>query len=50
MRKAVSEGTATVTFTCPPARDAIEVGGQYALYTAPAFAPDGRLPVTCTAR
>jgi hypothetical protein len=37
-----------VTMTCPAARDATETGGQLAIYTTPAYAPDGALAVTCT--
>ncbi len=36
-----------VTFTCPAPRDTLEVGGQYAIYSAPAWAPDGPMTVTC---
>jgi hypothetical protein len=39
----------TVTFTCPPARDATEPGGGYALYTGALFPDDQAQPVTCTA-
>ena len=37
-----------VSFTCPGARDAVEVGGRYALYTGPAFNDDPSAPITCT--
>lgn len=39
---------ALITTTCPAARDATEIGGQVAIYTAPAYGPDGAVPVTCT--
>jgi hypothetical protein len=38
---------ATVTFTCPSARDATEVGGRYSLYAAPLFNDDAPQPITC---
>jgi hypothetical protein len=40
---------ATVTFTCPPPRDANEPGGGYALYTGALFPDDAAQTVTCTA-
>lgn len=46
----VVEGTASLTFTCPPMRDADEPGGQYALYTAPVWEKDGTQTVTCVAK
>lgn len=46
----VDTGAATmVTFTCPAARDAMETGGGYALYTGAAFPEDKGDVVTCTA-
>lgn len=46
----VLEGVPTlVTMQCPAARDAVEIGGQLAVYTAPVYAPDGAQAVTCTA-
>jgi hypothetical protein len=45
----VLEGIPTIsTFTCPAARDATEIGGQLAIYTAPVYTPDGTSAVTCT--
>jgi hypothetical protein len=41
-----SSGTA-VTFTCPAARDDGEPGGSYAIYSAPAWLPDGVTDVVC---
>jgi len=46
----VDTGTAaTVSFTCPGARDANEPGGGYALYTGPIFPDDPAQTVSCTA-
>jgi hypothetical protein len=46
----VLEGIPTLTtLTCPAARDATEIGGQLAVYTAPVYLPDGSSAVTCTA-
>ncbi len=36
-----------VTFTCPTARDAVEVGGAYSLYTGPVMDGDSAAVVTC---
>lgn len=36
-----------VTFECPDGRDANEPGGQYAIYTAPVWEPDGAVAITC---
>ncbi len=45
----VLEGVpAMITTTCPAARDATEIGGQVAIYTAPVYSPDGAATVTCT--
>jgi hypothetical protein len=45
----VLEGIPTmITTTCPAARDATEIGGQLAVYSAPVYAPDGASAVTCT--
>jgi hypothetical protein len=44
-----TSGAATVTFTCPNARDANEPGGGYALYTGALFPDDMAQTVTCTA-
>jgi hypothetical protein len=45
----VLEGVATlITTTCPAGRDATEIGGQLAIYTAPVYAPDGVTAVSCT--
>ena len=47
---AVDKGAAaTVTFTCPAARDAAEPGGGYALYTGALFPDDPAKTVSCTA-
>lgn len=44
----VLEGVPTITtMQCPAARDAIEIGGQLAIYTAPVYEPDGTSTVTC---
>jgi hypothetical protein len=43
-----ASGPATIAFTCPVARDAIEVGGKYSIYTAPVFPDDPAQTVTCT--
>jgi hypothetical protein len=45
----VEAAAATVTFTCPTMRDATEIGGEFAIYTAPAWEPDGAVAITCTA-
>jgi hypothetical protein len=37
-----------VAFTCPAARDVVEVGGKYSVYTAPVFPDDTLATVTCT--
>ncbi|NUP08615.1 MAG: hypothetical protein HOW73_21410 [Polyangiaceae bacterium] len=45
----VVEGTdAVVTFTCPKERDAMEPGGQYAIYSAAVWQPDGAADIVCT--
>jgi len=36
------------TFTCPAARDSVEVGGYFSLYTAPFLPTDAAASVTCT--
>jgi hypothetical protein len=41
------EGTTTLTFTCPTARDTMETGGRYSLYTAPVVSGDAEASVTC---
>ena len=38
---------ADVTFMCPAARDAVETGGTYGLYTAPVFEDDPAAAVIC---
>jgi hypothetical protein len=38
---------ADLTFTCPAAHDATEVGGQFALYGAPLYNDDAAQPLTC---
>jgi hypothetical protein len=43
----VDTSGADVTFTCPAARDAVETGGTYSLYTAPVFEDDAAQTVTC---
>lgn len=46
---AVDDGTdVTVAFTCPIARDTVEVGGRYALYTGPLVSGDNAGDVVCT--
>jgi hypothetical protein len=45
----VDSGLVDFTVTCPEARDAIEVGGHVALYSAPAF-PGDELAVSCSVR
>jgi hypothetical protein len=39
---------ATLTFTCPGAKDATEPGGGYSLYVAPAYGADPWQAVDCT--
>lgn len=52
-RDALAAGTAAdeaeLTFTCPAARDEVEVGGRYALYVGPLVAGEPAGTVTCTA-
>src|SRR5262249_32046572 len=43
----VDASGAGVTFTCPAARDAVETGGTYGLYTAPVFEDDAAAAVSC---
>lgn len=43
----VDAGATATTFTCPAGRDAVEIGGQFAVYTAPLFDPDGERTITC---
>lgn len=43
----ITEQPTAVTFTCPLGRDAQETGGGYALYTAPTFAGDEAVSITC---
>ncbi|HEY8076549.1 MAG TPA: lysyl oxidase family protein [Labilithrix sp.] len=38
---------ADVTFNCPGARDSVETGGTYGLYTAPVFPDDAAAVVSC---
>ncbi len=38
----------SIPFTCPAARDSVEVGGAYSLYTAPVLPDDPAVTVTCT--
>jgi hypothetical protein len=38
---------ATLTFICPEGRDPQEQGGEYAVYTAPVWEPDGSVALTC---
>jgi hypothetical protein len=45
--KVVDGASVEVTFTCPEKRDDVEVGGRYAIYTAPLWNEDGDVPVTC---
>ncbi|MGH2536940.1 MAG: lysyl oxidase family protein [Candidatus Promineifilaceae bacterium] len=40
---------ATLSFTCPAARDGDEPGGRYSLYFAPVFPADPAQAVSCTA-
>jgi hypothetical protein len=41
-QEVVATSTATVvTFTCPAGRDATEIGGRFAIYTAPLYEADG---------
>ncbi len=44
----IAAGATDVTFRCPRMRDAMETGGQVALYVAPVFEPDGSRAVVCT--
>ncbi len=44
----VLEDDATVSLTCPTARDAGEPGGSIALYAAPAYGGDATAMPTCT--
>lgn len=46
--KAVERSGTDVTFRCPSARDATEVGGRVSLYTAPVFPDDPTARMTCT--
>ena len=41
------DGATTLTFTCPAARDTIEIGGLYSLYTAPVVNGDAAAAVVC---
>jgi len=43
----VAGDAAEVTFDCPDPRDADEPGGQYAIYVAPVWEPDGAVALTC---
>jgi hypothetical protein len=47
---AADGGTSAVLipFTCPAARDSVEVGGKYSVYTAPVLPDDTAATVTCT--
>ena len=47
---AVVDGSVRVTFTCPAARDAVEIGGVYGMMHAPLFVGDETETVTCTVR
>lgn len=38
----------TVTFPCPAEREDAEPGGQYAIYSAAVWQPDGRAEIVCT--
>ncbi len=40
--------TVSIPFTCPAARDVLEVGGKYSVYTAPVLTDDTAQVVTCT--
>jgi hypothetical protein len=44
------DGTADLTFTCPPARSASEPGGKVALFATPAYPADAAATVSCTVR
>jgi hypothetical protein len=44
----ISPGAATVvSFTCPSARDSIEIGGNYATYAGPAWNKDAPAAINC---
>jgi hypothetical protein len=43
------DGTGTLRFTCPAARDAVETGGTYGWLTGPLFPDDARADITCVA-
>lgn len=47
----ITSGAATqVTFQCPVARDAVEIGGAYGVYTGPVLNRiDSAVPITCVA-
>jgi len=48
LANAVVDGSGLdVTFTCPAARDAVETGGSFAIYTASVFPDDAPAAVTC---
>jgi hypothetical protein len=44
----VQDTTLSLTFTCPSARDAVEVGGWFSIYTSPLVAGDNSPNVQCT--
>lgn len=44
----IVNGSATISFTCPTARDEAETGGAYSFMTSPLFPDDGAAAVTCT--
>lgn len=42
-----ADGSASLTFTCPAARDGDETGGRYSILTAAAWGSDDELAITC---
>ncbi len=46
----VISGTTDLSMICPPARGADEAGGQFSVFTGPAFPDDASTKVTCTVR
>jgi hypothetical protein len=41
------EGDASLTFTCPAARDGDETGGRYSILTGAVWESDDELAITC---
>jgi hypothetical protein len=45
----IVESEIDINYTCPAARDSVETGGSYAIFTAPLFPGDKAAVVTCNA-